>query len=335
MIYHFTAPEMIQKGTGWMARLQGVFGVGWCGVDLFFVLSGFLITGILLDAKGSPTYFKSFYVRRVLRIFPIYYGVLLLVAIGRHIPAIADLFELNGRNGITSSLAWMFACVSNFVMAYRHSKTAFGPMGHFWSLAVEEHFYMVWPTLVFLCTRKQLAIACSGFVVGAFALRCGLAAHNHTTYATYLITPCRVDGLALGGLLALMVRSNLDVKKIRNLAWIVGIFCGIAVIGLGLRGGNSGGFSHYGRAMTTLGFSLFAFFFASVMALALSSSPGSLGRTILEWPPLRSVGRYSFAMYIFHLLFLAIFEVVQHPGNSPPSSTSQRISTELFLPSST
>lgn len=303
MLYHFTAPEMTVKATGLLGRLQAVMAAGWCGVDLFFVLSGFLITGILLDAKGhSQTYFKSFYVRRVLRIFPLYYGVILFAAVGRHIPWLSHFI---GFDEITSSLWWMAGYLSNFVITFKHNKLTFGPMGHFWSLAVEEHFYMVWPAVVWFCTRRQLTFACLGFIVGALVLRVLLALHNPTTYATYQLTPCRVDGLAAGALLAILVRGGLNVDRLRQAAWIALAGSFVLLMGLGFRGG--GGFSHYGRAMTTAGFSCFALFFFSLMLLGVSARPGSALRRTLEIAPLMSVGRYSFAMYIFHLYFMRSF----------------------------
>jgi peptidoglycan/LPS O-acetylase OafA/YrhL len=305
IFYHFLGADDPRNHpvTGFAAIIQRIFGAGWCGVDLFFVLSGFLITGILLDAKGtSKTYFRSFYMRRVLRIFPLYYGVVIFTAFARHNAMLRDFF---GFEDVRASLGWMYAYLSNFAMASYHNKTLFGPMGHFWSLAVEEHFYLVWPALVWLCTRRQLAIACGLFVVGAFVLRCGLAIHDHTTYATYLLSPCRVDGLALGALLAMIVRSGLDVGRLRAWAWIAGSVCLVLIVALGLRGG--GGFTHYGRAMGTGGFSLFAVFFTSVMILAISAHPRSLARRALEWGPLMSVGRYSFAMYVLHLFCLRPF----------------------------
>jgi len=314
MLYHFTAPEITLRATGFARRVQDFFAVGWCGVDLFFVLSGFLITGILLDAKGhSKTYFRSFYVRRVLRIFPLYYGVILLVAIGCRSQAVSNFFGFNQtphHSAITSSLWWMVAFLQNFVMSIRHAKGAFGPMGHFWSLAVEEHFYMVWPALVWICSRRGLAAACVAFVIGALIVRTELAFHNRISFAPYLLSPCRVDGLAMGALMALIVRSSLSVDLVRNWAWGLGVPSLILIVALGFRGGSSGGFSHYGRAMTTAGFSMFAILFASVIALAVSAPAGSRGRAFLEWVPLRSVGRYSFAMYIFHLLFLRPFTIL-------------------------
>lgn len=315
MFYHFLgADDPAQHPlTGLVGGIQKIFSVGWCGVDLFFILSGFLITGILLDAKpSSKTYFRSFYIRRVLRIFPLYYGVILFVAIAKNYAPLSHYF---GFEDVRASLWWMAAYLSNFVMALRHSKVIFGPMGHFWSLAVEEHFYLAWPALVWLCTRRQLAIACGAFIAGAFILRCGLSFHDPLTYSPYLLSPCRVDGLALGALLAMVVRSGLNVDRLRKWAWILAGISLAMILVLGFRGeitrGHShtpdGGFSHYGRAMETGGFSLFAVFFASVVVLAISSRAGSPGRRILEWGPLISIGRYSFAMYVLHLFCLRAF----------------------------
>ena len=305
MFYHFMAPELTAHAHGGLVLwLQKASAVGWCGVDLFFVLSGFLITGILLDAKGSQTYFKSFYVRRILRIFPLYFGVITAAFIGSHIRAVSDLF---GFEDVTASFAWLYAFLSNVYVSIHHNKNAFGPMGHFWSLAVEEHFYMIWPALVYLCSRRQLAVACAVMVVGALALRCGLALAYPVNYASYMLTPCRVDGLALGGLLAMIVRSHLDVTVIRRWAGVVASFCFVLILLLGFRDSRSGGFSHYGRAMTTAGFTLFTFFFTSVIALAVSGKSGAWGRRLTENAVLMSVGKYSFAMYILHLLFLRPF----------------------------
>ena len=216
MFYHFLFRDTLRECTGWASPLQTMASWGWCGVDLFFVLSGFLITGILIDAKESrsPNYFKSFYVRRSLRIFPLYYGVVTLVACAMMWPGVSEWF---GFDEIRASLGWMFAYLGNFYLAF-HNKNDFGPIGHFWSLAVEEHFYLAWPALVWICTRRQFAIVCCTFVVGAVALRTGIVLRHGETHASYLLTPCRVDGLAMGGLLALLVRTNIPVSRARQMA---------------------------------------------------------------------------------------------------------------------
>jgi peptidoglycan/LPS O-acetylase OafA/YrhL len=302
MFYHFL--YLAPRCTGWCARVQDISSWGWCGVDLFFVLSGFLITGILLDAKAKAAahYFSSFYMRRALRIFPLYYGVVLLVALGMHSAAASRFF---GFDEIHGSLGWMFAYLGNFYLAF-HNKNDFGPIGHFWSLAVEEHFYLLWPALVWLCSRRQFAMTCGAFIVGAVALRTGLilALGTRGTEATYLITPCRVDGLAMGGLLALLVRTDVHVERVRRWAWTFG---GVALLALVAVSFRRGGFNHYGRTMNLAGFTFLAICFASIVALLISARPNSPARRLLEHPALISIGRYSFAMYVLHFIFMRPF----------------------------
>ncbi len=120
-----------------------------------------------------------------------------------------------------------------------------------------------------------------------------------------MVTPCRVDGLALAALLALVVRTKANVDTIRKGAWAVMALSLLFILALGFRGG--GGFSHYGRAMMTAGYSAFAALFVSLIALAISAPVTSSARKLLELKPLMSVGRYSFAMYILHMTFLRPF----------------------------
>ncbi|MDB5172193.1 MAG: oatA 2 [Phycisphaerales bacterium] len=292
MFYHFLG--VARPCTGWAASVQKAASWGWCGVDLFFVLSGFLITGILLDAKGSHNYFKTFYVRRVLRIFPLYYGVLAAVAVAMRIPAVSRFF---GFEDIRASLWWMSAYLGSFVLTVRHDKNMFGPIGHFWSLAVEEHFYIVWPAIVWACTRRRLTVACLAFAAMALISRCVLVLKAGANEAPYMLTPCRVDGLALGALLALIVRSKLPVNLVRQWAWVLGAASAAALVGVGLK---RGGFNHYGRTMNMAGFTLLAVAFTAAIALLISARPASRIRKALETPALLSVGRYSFAMYVLH-----------------------------------
>jgi peptidoglycan/LPS O-acetylase OafA/YrhL len=140
------------------------FQSGYLGVDFFFVLSGFLITGILLDTKHRKPYFKVFYWRRALRIFPLYYGLLAISWLSVMLITPGDAALLKGHD----SPAWFWLYASNIGMACKgtwlDSPTWVG-LGHFWSLAVEEQFYLVWPMLVFLLPVKLLERQCGLFVV--------------------------------------------------------------------------------------------------------------------------------------------------------------------------
>lgn len=310
MFYHFLFRDSTRLCTGWAAHLQTISSWGWCGVDLFFVLSGFLITGILLDAKGDDTgnYFKSFYARRAVRIFPLYYGAVTFVAIAMLFPRVSHFF---GFDEIRGSLGWMFAYLSNFYISF-HNKNDFGPIGHFWSLAVEEHFYLVWPALVWFCSRKQFAWVCGMFVVGAVVLRAVIVFKTGETSATYLLTPCRVDGLAMGGLLALLVRTNLPVERVRKWVGGVGVFSLVALVGVSFL---RGGFNHYGRTMNLAGFTLLAVVFASLLAVVISDHPAAPLRRAMEWRTLRIVGKYSFAMYVLHHMLLRPFLICFAPAS--------------------
>src|SRR5467141_1688790 len=140
------------------------------GVDLFFVLSGYLITGILYDSKGSAHYYRNFYVRRILRIFPLYYGVLFLLFF------VFPLFPSVYPTGLEESArhqAWVWPFGVNLFIALR-GWWALPYISHFWSLAIEEHFYLLWPLVVFSFRRETLERICLGVIVAALALRIGL-----------------------------------------------------------------------------------------------------------------------------------------------------------------
>ncbi|MGC1670751.1 MAG: acyltransferase, partial [Candidatus Acidiferrales bacterium] len=130
---------------------QQLFRNGWMGVDLFFVLSGLLITGILLDTKQSQGYFKNFYVRRCLRIWPLYYSLIFFMFV-----VVRFLNRSEFHNVLrTSSPWWAFPLfLQNFLLPV--STDAAGPLGVTWSLAIEEQFYLIWPLIVRFCSPQQL-----------------------------------------------------------------------------------------------------------------------------------------------------------------------------------
>jgi peptidoglycan/LPS O-acetylase OafA/YrhL len=192
---------------------QQLFSNGWMGVDLFFVLSGFLITGILVDTNRSDGYFKNFYVRRCLRIWPLYYSLLFFMFV------IVRFLSRSEFQAVvqTSSPWWAFPLfLQNFLLPI--STNAAGPLGVTWSLAIEEQFYLVWPLVVRFCPLTQLRRVAILEICISPALRYYLSLHHVNLYTNVF---CRLDGLMAGALLALLVRSdNFVPSKLLRTAWI-------------------------------------------------------------------------------------------------------------------
>ncbi|HXE24845.1 MAG TPA: acyltransferase [Roseiarcus sp.] len=192
--------------------IVGVTNYGSYGVELFFVLSGFLITGILYDARNDPYYFRNFYMRRVLRIFPLYYGVLALVFfVAPLIPLLRGptLDYLVERQG----WAWLYAV--NVYIAL-NGQWSFSYLDHFWSLAIEEHFYLFWPLVVFALARRPRALIAVSLTLalGAMLARLTGSLMGLSWWTTYTLTPFRLDGLALGGFIAVMARQPGGLERL-------------------------------------------------------------------------------------------------------------------------
>ena len=254
--------------------------LGWCGVDVFFVLSGFLITGILLRSKGAPGYFRNFYARRALRIFPLYYLVvgLLLFALDR--PAMTGAEE------------------ASYLLYYQNVRYALVGEGTFdparlitWSLAIEEQFYLVWPTVVWLCSRRALVRVCVAVVVGAIVLRLWLLAGG--LHTTHFLTPCRLDTLAAGALLALVPPPP---------RWF-----GVACAWLGFGGllavarqtGNP-----FPESIPMQQQGLIAALVFAVGLLTLARQPQGRVVGVFRLRPLRALGQVSYCVYLVHFLVL-------------------------------
>src|SRR5258706_13600578 len=170
MMVHFggTTDHGIPGAALWFSRLTGA---GWCGVDLFFVLSGFLITGILYDAKGAPGGLRTFYARRVLRIFPLYYGTLVVLFV--ILPLLAP-GPNPGLEKVAQQQGWLWLYFSNFAAVFIGDHTFAGGLvqaGHFWSLAIEEQFYLVWPLVVLTLRRGTLLHIFGAVIVSAAPMK--------------------------------------------------------------------------------------------------------------------------------------------------------------------
>jgi peptidoglycan/LPS O-acetylase OafA/YrhL len=296
VLFHHATPESPSTTLiGRVSKLLAEYGT--VGVDLFFVLSGFLITGILLQAKGGPHYFRTFYARRSLRIFPLYYGVLLVSLV--LVPLIWPMTS-PGAQRIHHDQAWLWLYTSNIkgsLSAVDRPFTAgWYQFDHFWSLAVEEQFYLVWPVLILIMSRRAMVGVCAVLMAGALALRWWLYQKGDQTNAFYSLTPCRIDELAIGGLLALLGRERIDAAQLRRIAAGVFIVCGAVLVLI---------WKTDVRAMV-IGGTLLAFFFAALIVLVVCGGPMDFVRRAFNFYPMRVIGKYSYAMYVLHPFLLAM-----------------------------
>jgi peptidoglycan/LPS O-acetylase OafA/YrhL len=271
------------------------------GVDLFFVLSGFLITGILLDAKGKPHYFRNFYVRRALRIFPLYYGVLALtlLVLPRLAPSLASSFW-----PAIDRQTWLWLYGANVLQAYEGT-CYLGPLNHFWSLAIEEHYYFAWPAVICFTSRPVAMRLCGGLFAASIVARiCWLTAGGNDV-AAEVLTPLRMDGLVLGSWLALAARGTDGLSWLLRLALPALVISGIPALAADV----------FGRRLIGLPDAAWACTFAALLVLVVAAPRrswlGCLGRSRL----LQFFGKYSYAMYVFQLpLVYLLAPVVTAPS---------------------
>jgi peptidoglycan/LPS O-acetylase OafA/YrhL len=286
------------------AYLLTVGRLTWSGVDLFFVLSGFLIGGILLDARGSSNYFQVFYTRRFFRIVPIY-AVLLLASY--FFTLLWQAHMLGGSNEIFGDrLPWLpFALfLQNFELALRNSWGIF-PLGVTWSLAVEEQFYLTLPLLIrFLDRRALLAVVFSGIALAPVLRTVFLSLSPPRFLAWYTLMPCRADALLFGVLGAMALREPrwrdflLSHRRLLTRTLFV-LLLGAAFLAWRAPGVHD-------PLMVTIGFTWLALLYLAVLLDALLFPAGWMARC-LRWGWLGGLGAIAYGTYLFHQLFLGLF----------------------------
>jgi peptidoglycan/LPS O-acetylase OafA/YrhL len=253
---------------------------GWMGVDLFFALSGFLITGILLDSKSSAGYFRNFYARRCLRIWPLYYSVLILMFVIVPLARPQDTAELLQR----SSPWWSYPFfLQNFLVA--QPALAVGPLGVSWSLAVEELFYLVWPFFVKLFSPARLQILAWAVLLASPGVRLFFLTHHWIIYSNPL---CRLDGIMAGALLAMQVRkAGSGPGLLLQPAWVVFLIAGSLAIMTAT------------YEVMWLAFSMAAIASAALVYLALFAT-NTWFRALLTNRFLMFTGTISYGLYLLH-----------------------------------
>jgi peptidoglycan/LPS O-acetylase OafA/YrhL len=289
--------------------VHAVFPLTWSGVDLFFVLSGFLIGGILMDQRQTENYFKTFYVRRVCRIFPIYFlWVLLFVVcsglVSPHVqpPWAVPLFN---RQGIPD---WSyFAFLQNFPTA----KTGlFGSawLAVTWSLAVEEQFYLCMPLLVWLTPVRKLPYVLAILIILVPVFRLCLYLY-YPQFFVYVLLPGRADSLLIGALCACWIRqehSRSRLEKHRN-----GLFLAFAVLLVGMGWltikAETPGFWCMARSfdMISWGYSWIALFYACLLLIVITGTKGVIAG-LMRFSPLRYLGIISYCVYLVHMAVLVL-----------------------------
>jgi peptidoglycan/LPS O-acetylase OafA/YrhL len=229
LLLHFVGD--VPPSTRVEGAVVAVTKYGSYGVELFFILSGFLITGILYDAQNGrePHYFRNFYMRRLLRIFPLYYGVLALVFF---VAPLIPLLRGPTLEYLVDRQAWAWLYAVNIYIAM-HGEWSFSYLDHFWSLAIEEHFYLFWPLVVFVLARRPRALIAVSLAAAFCAMLARLAGSlmGLSWWTTYTLTPFRLDGLALGAFLAVAARQpgGLD-RLMRALSPAVAVVGGMLAV---------------------------------------------------------------------------------------------------------
>lgn len=277
---------------GPLQRFASLAELGWIGVDLFFVISGFLIAGILLDTKDDPRYFRNFYARRMLRIFPLYYlfvgGVLLVFPLLQGGPYMDTPFIQSA-----GSPAWYLLYLGNVPETIGYDPPYF--LAPVWSLAIEEQFYIVFPFLVTVLDRARLKRLLVALVLLAPLLRAMawlIAPENERIQ--YLATPCRMDAISVGCLLALLFRTVETLPQpatLRRALWGLLALGGLAFV--------LGGLSRTTVVGRIGGYSLVAVTFGVAVAYVVSRRD-TAAVAWLRSRPITYLGKICYGTYLLH-----------------------------------
>ncbi len=312
MFYHFTDSTL--GGGAWIK----LFKVGVSGVDLFFVLSGFLITGILFDAKSKPHYFRHFYIRRSLRIFPLYYAALVMTLV------VLPYWNVIVSQEALTHQAWLWWYGSNYLLGGREV-TSLGGLTHFWSLAVEEQFYLAWPLVIYLCGRKSGMWFCVVCILISVTSRMSLAAGPDPEVAhraTYLWTHCRMEALVVGAFIALAAKGPSGRSVLIPLSLLVGTATATM---LGYLVYTNEINNLVGGGLDVVRYTLCAWVYGIVVMWAVASAPQSRFSKLIGGRFLRFFGKYSYGLYVFHWMLIPTFRRV-----CPPEMLVSRLGSPLL-----
>lgn len=299
VIWGHVAPSLNWQADAWFLKIFNLFlGLSWTGVQLFFVLSGFLITSLLIQDLGKPRQLKNFFIRRSLRIFPIYYCALIAcIIILPNLGYSAQWVDLAQENQF-----WYWTYLINWASPFIDT---FG-FTHFWSLAIEEQFYLFWPFLLIFCSRRTVVAFCWFMILTGPIARAILfyffgdlgPSKAMSSQAAYTFTFARWDALAIGALLAIY-KSEGKQALISKWLWPTAIVCALWFV---VETFFNHRFASLGYGSSILNQSIAAIVFAIVIfCCAKQSDSNKLSIRFLESWLLKQTGKYSYAMYLLHI----------------------------------
>jgi peptidoglycan/LPS O-acetylase OafA/YrhL len=286
--HHLLVLDITASYYQWVDAFRESF---WCGVDVFFALSGFLITGILIKTVNTHGFFRNFYARRSLRIFPLYYAVVL------------GIFAYSHFVGVHwAGQQWHLLTYTNriFLDVHQPGWNMYAEKGvglvNLWSLHVEEQFYFIWPLLVFLVRRpRRLLPLAAGLSLASIALRFWLTYHGVAFEVLYASLFSRADNLLIGGCLAILLQTRYRTAALRASR---PVFFGTAAVLAGIFVFRHGLLWHDSRFFFAIQFTLLAVVSTALIGLCLD--PHSFASRMFSTRFMRFFGKYSYGLYIFH-----------------------------------
>jgi peptidoglycan/LPS O-acetylase OafA/YrhL len=293
MFHHFFQKYLISEKNGYLYDIGKITLIGQTGVTLFFVLSGFLITRILLNTKTQTNYFSTFYIRRALRIFPLYYLFLIIY------------FFINplssGGQVVPASQQWYYwVYLQNFALTFNWDSA--GPL-HYWSLGVEEHFYLFWPVLVYFVDIKHLSKVIY-FIIGCALVTRYILFSNG--YQVFYFTFTTMDALAVGAFLAVQEFKGVTSTKSSSNKFLLLFFilivptvlCWVVVSGKAML---------WVQVFKLLFISLIYY---SLLGYLLGLNQSSFIKKILCSKLLQYTGKISYGLYVYHILCFGYFSLI-------------------------
>jgi peptidoglycan/LPS O-acetylase OafA/YrhL len=289
------------EGNSLFGRILTTFAdSGWIGVTLFFVLSGFLITGILLDTQHKQHYLRDFFARRSLRIFPLYFGFLVVYFfVLPHLPD--TLVKLPQPQSGEHIYYWSY--LTNMKEWLSGTANSIPPLDPLWSLAVEEQVYLFWPFLIRLVPPRWLPHVLVGMAVFSFGWRFLTRLTAQSIDLSYGWAPANLESFAAGGFVAWISRESGKLLKIWAPRLAIASSCFLMGMFIGQK------HFHVAEApvqILTVGISGLVIFFASLIGCSVIFSDRSLLNRVLSNSWLRALGKYSYAIYLFHSVVIEL-----------------------------